>query len=152
MEPLASLRESGSSSTLTTVRPLSLSFESPSSLTRSSGCPSPAGAPVKGDVERAVWLADSPRNTAENMPDQLPPRLDRKVSKVLEETRAAGAGPEGPVDFWKWANGRLAEDDVKPRVPSPSFAPAPVPALQRPPSFDLEGALEHCRQQLPEVS
>ena len=107
---------------------------------------------MKGDVERAVWLADNPRNTAENMPKQLPPRLDRKVSKVLEETRAAGAGPEGPVDFWKWANRRLAEEDVKPRVPSASSAPAPVPALQRPPIFDLEKALEHCRQQLPEVS
>jgi hypothetical protein len=120
------------------------------------------GRPSRGDVERAVWLADNPRNTEQNMPPKLPPRLARKVSRIMEESSEAGAGPDGPVDFWKWANGRLAEERVRARVPprvppssssSSSSSSSLIPKERRSSeeqSFDLDNELEHVRSHLPE--
>ena len=130
-------------------------------------CMLSAGEPGRRDVERAVWLADSPSNSERNMPAQLPPQLARKASEMLEQNSAMGAGANGPVDFWKWANGRLAEEQVRARVPSVSRVssrayPGKEKSLRHDDrsdgssddssSFDLDEHLDHVRAHLPEVS
>jgi hypothetical protein len=102
---------------------------------------------MRRDVERAMWLADNPANTAANMPPNLPPRLARKASEFVAQNSVMAAGPDGPVDFWKWANGRLAEEQVRAKVPEVTR----TPSLRAPQTFDLEDSLKHARRQLPEV-
>ena len=97
-----------------------------------------------------MWVLDDPsKNSAANIPAQLPPRLSRKVNDLLEKSSAADAGSDGPVDFWKWVNGRMAEFRIRPRVPA--LPASSGSAAVAPPSFDLEGALAHVHRQLPEV-
>jgi hypothetical protein len=83
------------------------------------------------------------------MPAELPPHLAERVTEMLEENTAAGAGEDGPMDFWTWVNGRLAKERVRAQVPAvPAARSKP---LQAPPAFDLDEALKHVHRQLPEV-
>ena len=87
------------------------------------------GFPTRAAAERAVWLEESKENTESNMPAELPPHLERKVSRVAPVS-------EGGVDFWKWANEHVKDE------------------LEREPgdgSFDLDQHVDNVRAHLPTV-
>jgi hypothetical protein len=47
------------------------------------------GAPGRDDVARSVWAADQGGNGDHNMPEVLPPHLERKVTETM---RRVGTG------------------------------------------------------------
>lgn len=52
--------------------------------------PSLTGRPTQADVARSVWASDRAGNGAHNMPDVLPPRLERKVADTMRRVSNEG--------------------------------------------------------------
>lgn len=107
--------------------------------------PESSGKPTRQDVARSVWAADKPGNGPANMPRELPPRLERKVTETMELVQ--GVGDSDVVSFPNWVNHQLHEKDIKARILPKAEAERAGPAG----GFDLDEALDHMRQHLPEV-
>ena len=98
-----------------------------------------SGKPSQQDVAQQVWEMDQPGiNGEHNMPKELPPRLQRKVTDTMERI-----GSDEHVDFTKWANEELEKQQIGAEVKPPEHKDA---------AFDVECALDSIRGALPEVN